>query len=171
MSFLMLSILAIFSYLLIFILLAALAWRDLKEYILPDILNAALALSAMAFHIALHWQLITPLEAFGGALAGGGLLFIVRLVANRLYHQDSLGLGDVKLMGAAGLSLGYPGIFMALMIGSAAGVVHGLIMAFSSRPPKKLEEVNVPAGVGLAFGIAGALLIQFGFGWLILFKK
>jgi hypothetical protein len=46
--------LSILSYFIIFALLAALAYRDLKEYILPDYLNAALGLSFLAFHISKH---------------------------------------------------------------------------------------------------------------------
>ena len=171
----MLTTLSIFSYLLIFALLFALAYRDLREYILPDYLNAALALSFMAFHISMHWQVITPAEAIEGGLAGGGLLLLIRTVANKFYHDDSLGLGDVKLMAAAGLGLGYPNIFMALSLGAFAGLLHGLCMALFERRKNNhkinIGLVNVPAGLGLTIGIALTMMHQFGFAGLILLKK
>src|ERR1035437_9433990 len=146
----MLLTLSIFSYLLIFALLLALAYRDLKEYILPDYLNAALALSFIAFHISIHWQLITPFESIGGGLVGGLFLLLIRTAANKYYREDSLGLGDVKLMTAAGLGLGYPGIFMALSLGAFAGLLHGLCMVLYGRIKNNhkmiLAHVNVPAG-------------------------
>jgi leader peptidase (prepilin peptidase)/N-methyltransferase len=125
--------LTIFSYLVIFALLAALAYRDIKEYILPDYLNAALAVSFIILHIITHWQFITPLQAVEGCVAGGGLLLLIRTIANRFYHEDALGLGDVKLMAAAGLGLGYPAIFMALSLGAFAGLLHGLGLAFLEK--------------------------------------
>ncbi len=166
---------SIFSYLIIIALLMALAYRDIKEYILPDYLNAALALSFSAFHISMHWQLITPIESLEGAFAGGSLLLLIRVCANKYYNKDALGLGDVKLMAAAGLGLGYPGIFMALSLGAFAGLLHGLFMALLEKKKNNhkinLSRVNVPAGLGLTIGIALMMVYQFGFEWLILFKK
>lgn len=167
----MLLTLSIFSYFAIFALLAALAYRDVKEYILPDYLNAALAMSFIIFHIITHWQLITPLQAVEGCLAGGGLLLLIRAIATKFYHEDALGLGDVKLMAAAGLGLGYPNIFMALSLGAFAGLLHGLCMGFleKKRTSHKIDlgRVNVPAGLGLTVGIAIVMVYQFGFEWLV----
>ena len=166
----MLLAISIFSYLIIFALLLALAYRDIKEYILPDYLNAALALSFIAFHISTNWQMITPAEAFWGALMGGGLLLLIRTIANKFYQSDSLGLGDVKLMTAAGLGLGQPRILIALILGAFAGLLHGLCLAYFGKKTRQskvsLSQVNVPAGPGLTIGIALVMLYQFGFMWL-----
>jgi leader peptidase (prepilin peptidase)/N-methyltransferase len=172
----MMIALSIFSYLAIFALLGALAYRDIKEYILPDSLNAALAVSFIILHITKHWQLITPLQALEGCLAGGGLLLLIRAIANRFYHEDALGLGDVKLMAAAGLGLGFPNIFMALSLGSFIGLLHGVYMAILDKRKSKdhkinLGHVNVPAGLGLTIGIALMMAYQFGFESLIILKK
>ncbi|MFH1159179.1 MAG: A24 family peptidase [Pseudomonadota bacterium] len=166
----MLPVLSVFSYLIIFSLLLALAYRDLKEYILPDALNAALALSFMAFHISTHWQLLAPVDALLGGAAGGGLLFLIRAVANKFYRPDSVGLGDVKLMTAAGVGLGYPDILLTLSLGAFFGLLHGLCMAVSGKKTGEnkvsFAQVNVPAGLGLAFAVAVVMLHQFGFGWV-----
>lgn len=165
----MLVAVAFFSYIAIFILLGALAYRDLREYILPDRLNAALAVSYIIFHMATEWQIIQPFSAILGAATGGGMLLSIRYVANRFYKQDSLGLGDVKLMTAAGLGLGFPNVMLALCIGAFAGVVHGvavaLIMERRTGKKQSLGETQVPAGLGLAAGIAIVMLTQFGTGW------
>lgn len=166
----MLLIVSLFSYFLIFALLVALAYRDVKEYILPDYLNAALALSFMAFHISTGWQFVTPAEALGGAFMGGGLLLLIRAAANKFYQTDSLGLGDVKLMTAAGLGLGHPAILIALSAGAFAGLLHGLYIAYAHKRVNKgkipLGQTNVPAGLGLTIGIALIILYQFRFTWL-----
>lgn len=165
----MMPFVAILSYVIIFGLLAALSWRDIKEYILPNEMNAALAVTFGAFHIATNWQLVHPASALLGAFCGGGLLLVIRFFANRFYKQDSLGLGDVKLMAAAGIGLGFPNIFLALSAGAFAGLFHGAAMAImeEKRTGQKqdLGDVSVPAGLGLCVGIAIVFVTQFGFGW------
>lgn len=158
------------SYILALLILAALAWRDVQEYILPNYLNAALALTFSAFHISINWQLISPVDALLGAFFGGGMLLFIRFLANRFYREDSLGLGDVKLMAAAGVGLGFPNIFLALSAGAFAGLLHGAIMAlvYERQTGKKaqLDEINVPAGLGLCVGIAIVLATQFRLDWV-----
>ncbi len=165
----MLQLLSIFSYFLVLMLLCALSWRDLKEYILPNKLNAALAITFLAFHISTKWQIIDPLSALLGAIAGGGMLLVIRFAANAYYKQDALGLGDVKLMAAAGLGLGFPNIMLALSVGAFAGMLHGLAMALYLRKKtgksQNVGQINVPAGFGLSIGIAIVMVAQFGFGW------
>ena len=133
-------------------------------------------LLALLFFIFRHiGSLITPLEALEGCLAGGGLLLLIRAIANKYYHEDALGLGDVKLVAAAGLGLGFPNIFMALSIGAFAGLLHGLGMAFLEKKINNHNidwgRVNVPAGLGLTIGIALMMLHQFGFEMVDHIKK
>lgn len=160
--------LQIFSYVLILALLAALAWRDVKEYILPNKLNAALALVFCAFHILSDWRFLTPVDALTGAFAGGGMLLAIKIVADRYYQQDSLGLGDVKLMAAAGLGLGFPNIMLAMSLGAFIGVLHGVALSFwqerQTGVAAPIGKINVPAGLGLCIGTAIVFIIQFTLG-------
>ena len=166
----MLTVISTFSYFLTFAILVALAYRDIKEYILPNYLNAALALALLSFHISTHWQFVTPAEALLGGLTGGGLLLLIRTIANKFYKTDSLGLGDVKLMTAAGLGLGHPDVLMALIIGAFAGLLHGVYIGLTHKKKKNgklsFAKINVPAGFGLTIGIALMIFYRFGFEWL-----
>lgn len=161
--------LSILSYVLILALLAALAWRDVKDYLLPNILNAALALCFVSFHIATHWTLLTPANALLGAGAGGGFLLFFYFMTNLFYKKDAIGLGDVKLLAAGGLGLGFPNIILAISVGAFLGLCHGLLIGYFQKrktgqtPP--LAQINVPAGLGLTAGIAIVMFLQFGFGW------
>ena len=92
-----------------------------------------------------------------GALIGGGMLFTIRAVANKIYQQDTLGLGDVKLMAAGGLWLGPEAILMAAAIGAFAGFLHGLGIALytvgKAKVPMQLSKLTIPAGPGFAAGL------------------
>ena len=166
----MITALAFFSYFLIFALLAALAWRDLKEYILPNLMNAALAISFCSFHISTGWSLISPPNALVGAAVGGGFLLAIGMAADHFYKKDSLGMGDVKLMAAAGLGLGFPNILLAMSIGAFAGLLHGAVISLyhEKKTGERIPfgEINVPAGLGLTVGIAIVVITQFGFSWV-----
>lgn len=165
----MLSAVALVSFMSILGLLAALAVYDCKHYILPNAMNAALAGLFVLFHFATRWDLVSPEAAALGAVAGGGLLLLIRAVAQKFYGEDALGLGDVKLMTAAGAGLGFPDILLALSVGAGLGLLHGLVMGLVKRRKGEkvdLGRVNVPAGLGLCGGIAIVMLMRFGFRWM-----
>lgn len=164
-----LLITASLSWALIFALLALLAVTDIRSYLLPNRLVAALAITIYSFHISTHWQFLSVSESLIGLIAGGGFLLVVRTIANKVTKTDALGLGDVKFMGASGLLLGFPGIFLALSLGAFLGIFHGVLLQYleNARTGKKppLATVNVPAGAGLALGVALVALYQIGFWW------
>jgi leader peptidase (prepilin peptidase)/N-methyltransferase len=84
----------------------------------------------------------------------------VRWAGNAYYGRESMGLGDVKLMAAAGLWLGPHGVILALICGAVAGVMHGCGLALVKRlktglwPP--MSQLELPAGPGFIVGMIGA---------------
>ena len=138
-------------------ILITLSIIDLKTWLLPDPLNLALAGTGIVFHVANQFQILPPYDLIFGALLGAGLLYIIRLGGNAYYKQESLGLGDVKLLGAAGLWLGVEGTIIAIILGAAAGVVHGLILAgviaHKQKSRYSLQRLMLPAGPGFCVGI------------------
>jgi len=146
------------AFVIICLLLAMLAYTDHKSYILPNRYNALLAVFFIIFHGGLNFEFITPINMALACIFTGSLLLAIRHVANKMTGADALGLGDVKLMMAAGLGLGVPHIFLALSLGSIFGLIHGVILrevAIKKNPKKapRLSQINVPAGVGLCLGV------------------
>ncbi len=139
--------------------LSLLSIIDLKTRLLPNKYVAGFFLSGIIFHVNTQFQFTLPLDMFLGVLAGSGLLLMVRYIANKAYGKDTLGLGDVKLMGAAGVWLGMDYIFLALSIGAFAGLIHGLIYGYYKKI--KLSTLSIPAGPGFIFGIIIVGIIKF----------
>ncbi len=154
------SLIALFCLLAALGLLAALAVIDLRTYLLPDKLNLPLFITGVIFHITTGMQFETLAGMALGVLIGGGLLYGVRFFANKYYKQDSLGLGDVKLMMAAGAWLGPNDVLLAIIIGALAGILHGLALALK-RKTKNLANLNLPAGPGFIIGIIIAGIMKF----------
>ncbi len=149
----------------IFILLT-LSKIDLREGILPNGLVLTFLCLGLAFHFSTSFVLLSVKEMLTGALMGAGILYMIRLVANWYYKDDTLGLGDVKLMGAAGLWLGPHYILIALITGAVSGALHGIglgILAFkNTKSWPDFTKLSLPAGPGFAVGIviAGTFLLK-----------
>lgn len=146
-------------------LLCVLSVIDLKEKLLPNEYVMGLAMAGAVFHLASAWHYLGPKDMALGAVIGAGFLYLIREGANRIYKQDALGLGDVKLMGAAGVWLGPYYILVALTAGALAGLLHGLGLALqiksASGAMPKMDTLSLPAGPGFAVGIIIAGIMQF----------
>ena len=143
-------------------LLVILSVIDLKIGLLPNVYNAALGFCGIVFHALLNFDWLRIEDIALGAMIGGGLLWGIRFVANKLYQKDTLGLGDVKLLAAGGIWLGPQGVLLAVTLGAFAGILHSLIALFykkfRAQDTGKLSHFSIPAGPGFALGIfiAGA---------------
>ncbi len=75
----------------------------------------------------------------------------------RFYGPNALGLGDVKLMAAAGLWLGPVAISTALVAGALAGIMHGLFVGLQRQIKTGVRtdftRLLIPAGPGFIAGI------------------
>lgn len=170
----MMLYLIFFVFLLCLILLAALAWTDHKYYILPNLYNLSLLIGFLILHNLMGWALISLEQAVAGALVGGGFLLAVRFVADKVMQQeDTVGLGDVKFMIAAGFGLGMPDVLLALSVGALFGILHGVVLRAvqirSTGQKISLMNVNVPAGVGLCLATLGIMIFNFA-GWWEMIK-
>jgi leader peptidase (prepilin peptidase)/N-methyltransferase len=65
--------------------------------------------------------------SLAGIVAGGGLPLLVGWIGARVYGQEAMGLGDVKLMAAAGGLVGPGGALAAFLVGAGAGSIAGIL--------------------------------------------
>ena len=126
-------------------------WIDFKIWILPNELIALFALTALPFHYGLDWVYGGWLFFLLGGLVGGIILLIIREAANRFYAMETMGLGDIKLMAAAGLWLGPQAILIALTVGAVCGIAHAAGLALIKK--QSLQNMMLPAGPGFIAGI------------------
>ncbi len=119
----------------------------------------------IVFHLSTYFIYESLTNIVLGAFIGGGILYAIRTVANAIYKDDTLGLGDVKLLVAAGLWLGPQSVLVAMTIGALCGLLHGLWIALYTKIKSKvsvnLSKLSIPAGPGFAIGIAIAGVLKF----------
>jgi prepilin signal peptidase PulO-like enzyme (type II secretory pathway) len=125
------------AYMICFWLLLLIGLADGKYGIIPDQLVILLALTAMAF--APYKE--TFLDPLYGVLLGGGGFFLISLLFQKISGKPSLGMGDVKLLGAVGLLMGFRDTASVMMVtailagvGFSAGLVKGTLKLKDTAP-------------------------------------
>lgn len=117
--------------------LLALGLIDLRTGLLPDVLTLPLA----ALGLALQPQL----DNLIGAIAGYAVFWIVASAYTRVRRREGLGMGDAKLLAAAGAWLGWEAL-PSVVLGAASVT---LVVALAAR--RDLDATSrVPFGPGLA---------------------
>lgn len=153
----MLAMLSLLSLILAAFCLIALAIIDLKTKLLPNVLVLSLAMLGYVYHLGQSFEILSPAQMINGAVIGGGFLLLIRTAGNHFYKQDTLGLGDVKLMSAAGLWLGPEYILIALISGALVGLVHGgaeyMLCSRNNKAESTIGTHGVAAGPGFIVGI------------------
>jgi leader peptidase (prepilin peptidase)/N-methyltransferase len=66
------------------------------------------------------------LASLAGLLVGGGVLLGIGWLGKMMFRRDAMGLGDVKLLAAAGGFIGPGGALMALVLGSLVASLAGV---------------------------------------------
>jgi prepilin signal peptidase PulO-like enzyme (type II secretory pathway) len=92
------------------------------------------------------------MRASAGALIGGGLIWCIRALYFFIRGFEGMGLGDIKMMSIVGAFLGLGGAIGALLLGSIAGVIAGLILIYHGG-----RDFKTPLPFGACLG--GASLI------------
>jgi leader peptidase (prepilin peptidase)/N-methyltransferase len=155
-------------------IMVVLVFTDLRERILPDVVNfTGLAIGLIfslftkptdgtALWIANHLfdypppaPVLSLVDAILGAAVGGGLLWLVSEAYFKLRGREGMGLGDVKMMLMAGAFLGAKRTLLTILAGSLLGSVLGVAIILARR---KDADYELPFGTFLG---AGALLVVF----------
>jgi len=135
--------------------LLTIAWIDHDTMEIPDSLNIAIAICGV---IAMFMWPEAGLKSHLIGLAVASVpLFLVAF-----FIEGAFGFGDVKLMAAAGLFLGWQRCLVALFIGVIIGGAYGVFLLAAKRKGGKEHFAFGPslcAGIGVSM-FAGEALIK-----------
>ena len=117
---------------------------DLQHQILPNeiTLPGIVVGLAASFVAEPGWR-----DALIGAIAGGGVLWLVAWAYERLRHQEGLGFGDVKMLAMIGAFLGWKLMVLALVGASILGSLTAGVLMASGRAD---WQSKLPLGTFLA---------------------
>ena len=122
---------------------------DFKFFYISD---RVLVISAI-FLLGIEYYFLGSTEMLYN-LAAGVVLFLImfgiKILGNSMFGRESLGDGDIKLMGVVGIALGIFNSFVALFFSAITALIFSLITL------KKNKEGIIPYG---PFIIIGALIV------------
>lgn len=153
--------------------LIVVSFIDLDVRIVPDAISLPGIAVGVVFSVVAKYLIgdpseviPTPFSAVVGILAGGGFLFAVAWIYERLTGIDGMGGGDIKLLAMIGAFLGWPSIPFTIFLASLTGSVVGLGVMLATGAGRRLALPFAPflcvgAAVHLFFGRE---LVSFYFG-------
>ena len=147
-----------YQYILFFLFTATLvtiSFIDLDHQIIPDVLSLPGVFAGLA--IAFIPGSISWIDSLIGIIGGGGALFIVALIYERLTGKQGMGGGDVKLLAMIGAWMGWRSLPFVLLISSLTGAIIGSVFLLAAG---KGYRVRIPFGPFLSLGA----LLYFFFG-------
>src|SRR5258707_2816996 len=91
-----------------------------------------------------------------GALAGGGSLWLMGFIWQRLRGVEAMGMGDIKMMLMVGAFLGWRLAALTIFIGVFSGSLAGIALMF--RRGRRNLQMMLPFGIFLGIGAVVSLL-------------
>lgn len=101
--------------------------------------------------------LVSLIGAAIGALAGGGSLWLMGFLWEKLRGVEAMGLGDVKMMLMVGAYLGWRLTILTILIGALSGSLAGISLML--RRGSRNLQMMLPFGIFLGIGSIASLLI------------
>jgi|SRR5579871_3327652 len=152
---------ALLSFALLCVLCAVLAWIDIRDGIIPDWLNLAIAALGLVRIVAID-DPAGAIEALGEGAVIGLAFWLLRRLYFVIRGIQGLGLGDVKFLAAAGVWVGFAGIPVVLLIGTLTALACAGVMQLSGRA--LTARTSLSFGPFLATGlVVTSTFQQYGF--------
>ncbi len=139
-----------YQYILSFLFTASLvtaSFIDLHHRIIPDVITLPGIAAGWAVSLlpgTISWQ-----DAIIGTLAGGGSLFIIAFVYEKITGREGMGGGDIKLLAMIGAWMGWRYLYLTVLLASVAGVVVGVVFLLVAG---KGFRARIPFGPFLSLG-------------------
>ena len=157
----------------------ALVFIDAEHMILPNVITYPGIVFAVVARLAIPFLTRTPhfddlpslingpfadmpiwVASLGGAvigaLVGGGSLWLMGWIWEKLRGVEAMGLGDVKMMFMVGAYLGWRLTILTIFVGVLSGSIIGV--ALMARQRERNMQMLLPFGIFLGIGAVVALL-------------
>lgn len=119
--------------------LLTLAVIDQRHQILPDALT--LPLTAAGIAVSALLPAAQPLNHAVGAALGFAVFFVVAKAYRAVRGREGLGLGDAKLLAAAGAWVSWTGLASVIFMGAALGLAATLVLRVAAGRPSAAEPI------------------------------
>ena len=126
--------------------------KDLLTYQIASMwIIGAIAIAAVAWKAPLaNW--VGLLTALVGMAAGGGIIWVVRIVGTAALRREAMGFGDVTLLAMIGSFVGWQTALLVFFLAPFMGIVVGVLQWIAHG------EHEIPYGPFLCLATCGAIV-------------
>jgi len=144
---------SLFYYFALPSLLVVVFFSDLKYHLIYDqITYFAMGITIIYYLFSSQFSIFNYLLS---AISAAAFFYFLYWLGPKVFHKDTMGLGDVKLAVLIGLLLGYPQFLIALYLAFSTGALIGVILILTKKAKWQSQ---------LAFGpflVAATLVVWF----------
>lgn len=140
--------------------LVVISFIDIAHRIIPDVISLPGIVAGLGINVLLAGKSrygAAAVDSLIGIFVGGGFLFLVATIYEKIKKTEGMGGGDVKLAAMLGAFFGWRASIFILLVSSIVGSIFGLLMILIM---KKDTKYAIPFGPFLA--IAGLVYLFFG---------
>lgn len=134
-----------------FSILLGIAMTDARQYIIPDEFSLGGLVVGVLF--SLPGGALPIARALLGAVVGFAVLWAVGAAGTKVFKEDAMGGGDIKMMAMVGAFVGWDGVLLTIFLGALLGTLIFVPLSLLGR--KRL----VPFGVFLSLGAAATYVV------------
>ena len=127
--------------------LVIISFIDLQHQIIPDVISLPGILFGLA--VSFLFSHITWYDSLIGIIAGGGSLYLIAVVFEKLTGKEGMGGGDIKLLAMIGAWMGWKALPFIVLLSSFTGSIIGGVSLLISRQGLRTK---IPFGPFLALG-------------------
>ena len=156
----LINIVTLLHYYIVGSLLVVIFFSDLKYHLIYDsIVYTAISITLLYRLLCFFLPNVLLLahdevritHYFLSAFLSAAFFYLLYALGPKIFHQDTMGLGDVKLAFLMGLLLGYPKVIIALYLAFLTGALVGVILILTKKADRRSQIAFGPFLVGATF--------------------
>lgn len=141
------DILMLIEYLILTPLLLCCFCIDCKSQIIPNRLTLTMLEIGLLFSfIRGIYNLNVAVEMWIGMLLGAGIFYILTFIGNMIFKKETMGFGDVKLMGALGVFFGWRVIIAVSILAFFIAAIYCIYLVIKKLIKKEELADFIPFG-------------------------
>lgn len=120
---------------------------DYKLQIIPNRLTLTMCETGLIFSFLRGLNnLNVAIEMWVGMILGAGIFLLLTFLGNLIFKKETMGFGDVKLMGALGLFFGWRSIIAITILSFLIAAIYSLVLIIKNKIKKQDIEEFIPFG-------------------------
>lgn len=120
---------------------------DYKLQIIPNRLTLTMCEIGLIFSFLRGLNNINvAIEMWAGMIFGAGIFLLLTFLGNLIFKKETMGFGDVKLMGALGLFFGWRSIIAITILSFFIAAIYSLVLIIKNKIKKQDVEEFIPFG-------------------------